>query len=223
MTFDPGTGPDDDVLAIALADGGGVLAGGEFNNWNGSSAGAKAVLLTSTGARDTSWTSPVSTAATDCVKWIKATSSGVYLGGRFSTPRNGIARVSLAGVVDAAFNPGTGVGTNMVNTGLLMDDGTLMIAGDFTSVNGLSRSRVARLTAAGAVDTNFAPSPAFDSMVHALLRLPGSGYAHAVGAFNKYNNYSRAKVTVFNAADGSAGTATWGPAGLTVNALYNVQ
>jgi hypothetical protein len=191
--------------------------------WNGSSAGAKAVLLTSTGGRNTGWTSPFSTGATDVVKWIKSTPAGVYIGGKFSSPRNGIARVSLTGANDTAFNPGTGVGTASVNTGMLMDDGKIIIGGDFTSVNGTTRNRVARLTEAGVVDTTFAPSPAFDSIVHAMLRLPGSGYAHAAGTFGTYNSNTRAKVTVFNSSNGAAGTTTWGPVGLTVNAIYNVK
>jgi hypothetical protein len=222
-TFDPGTGPDADVQAIEITDSGSIIAGGDFTTWNGSSAGAKAVLLTATGGRDTNWTSPFSVGAGDTVKWIKATTAGVYVGGKFSTPRNGIARVSLTGANDTAFNPGTGVGTATTNTGLVLDDGKILIGGDFTSVNGTTRNRVARLTTAGAVDTGFAPSPAFDSMVNAMLRLPGSGYAHAVGTFNTYNSNARAKVTVFNSTDGSAGTTTWGPAGMTMNVIYNVK
>ncbi len=221
-SFDPGTGPDADVQTIEITDTGAILAGGDFATWNGSSAGAKAVLLTSTGGRDTSWSSPFSVAATDTVKWIKATTAGVYVGGKFSTPANGIARVSLSGANDTTFIPGTGVGTATVTSGLVLDDGKVIIGGDFTSVNGTSRSRIAKLTTAGAVDTTFAPS-GFNAVVNAMLRLPGSGYAHAGGAFTGYNSNTRAKVTVFNSVDGSAGTTIWGPVGMTMNAVYCIK
>jgi hypothetical protein len=105
----------------------------------------------------------------------------------------------------------------------VLDDGKVLIAGDFTSVNGTSRSRVARLNTSGTVDTGFAPSGGFDAVVHAMMRLPGSGFAHAAGGFNAYNGNSRPKVTVFNTTDASAGSAVWGPSGLTVNAIYNVR
>ena len=73
------------------------------------------------------------------------------------------------------------------------------------------------------MDTTFAPSPAFDAMVYALLRLPGATYAHAGGVFGAYNSNTRAKVTVLNTTDGSAGTTTWGPTGMTMNVIYDVK
>ena len=222
-TFDPGTGPNGDVQTIEITSSGSILAGGDFTTWNGSSAGAKIALLTATGARDTSWTSPISVAATDTVKWIDFTPAGVYVGGKFSTPRNGIARLSMTGANDTAFNPGTGAGTATVNTGALLDDGTILIGGDFTTINAVARNRIAKLTAAGAVDTTFVPTSGCDSLVYALLRLPGSSYAHAGGTFGTYNGNTRAKVTVFNSSTGAAGTTTWGPLGMTVNAIYNVK
>jgi len=42
-----------------------------------------------------------------------------------------------------------------VNALALGPDGTIVIGGDFTSVNGIARLRVARLLADGTVDTNF--------------------------------------------------------------------
>ena len=211
------------MQTIEITSSGSILAGGDFTTWNGTSAGAKVVLLTATGARDTSWTSPVSVAAGDTVKWIKSTSAGVYVGGKFSAPRNGIARLSMTGANDAAFNPGTGAGTATVNTGALLDDGTILIGGDFTTINAVVRNRVAKLTAAGAVDTTFVPTSGFDSLVYALLRLPGSSYTHAGGTFGTYNGNTRAKVTVLNSSTGAAGTTTWGPLGMTINAIYNVK
>jgi len=223
-TFDPGIGPDGDVQTIEITSTGAILAGGDFSTWNGSSAGAKVVLLTSTGARNTSWTSPVSVAATDTVKWIKHTPAGVYIGGKFTAPRNGIARLNATtGANDTAFAVTTGTATGSVNSGAILDDGKVLVVGDFTAMNGTSRNRIARLNTNGSLDTTFAPSPAFDNQVHALLRLPGSGFAHACGTFSSYNSASRARITVFNTVNGSPGTTAWGPSGMTINAIYNIK
>jgi uncharacterized delta-60 repeat protein len=223
-TFDPGTGPDDEVQTIEITPNGAVLVGGEFNTWNGSSAGAKVVLLTSTGARNTAWSSPVSVAVGDSVKWIKHTTTGVYIGGKFSAPGNGIARLNATtGAHDASFAITTGTGTGSVNSGTILDDGKVLVAGDFTAMNGIARNRIARLNTNGSLDASFAPTPAFDSQVYALLRLSGSGFAHAGGTFTSYNGNSRSKLTVLDTANGSAGTSAWGPSGMTINAIYNIK
>jgi uncharacterized delta-60 repeat protein len=222
-TFDPGTGPDGDVWTIKITPDGSILAGGDFTTWNGSSAGARVVLLSSTGARNTGWNSPVSVTAGDTVRWIETSGSSVYIGGKFSTPRNGVAKLSMTGANDTAFNPGTAAGTATVHTGFIQEDGKVVVAGDFTSFNGTARNRIARLSTTGALDSTLAPSPGFDAAVFAMLRLPGSGYAHAGGAFNAYNGNTRTKVTVFNTVNGAAGTTTWGPTGMTVNAIYNIK
>jgi hypothetical protein len=59
--------------------------------------------------------------------------------------------------------------------------------------------------------------------VYALLRLPGSGFAHAGGTFTSYNSNARSKITVLNTVNGSAGTTAWGPSGMTINAIYNIK
>ena len=160
----------------------------------------------------------------DTVKWIDSTPAGIYIGGKFSTPRNGIARLSATtGANDATFAITTGTATGAVNTGIVLDDGKLLVAGDFIILNGTARNRIARINTNGSLDATFAPSPAFDALVYSLMRLPGTGYAHAGGVFNTYNSATRTKITVFNTATGAAGTTTWGPSGMTINAIYNLK
>jgi hypothetical protein len=110
-----------------------------------------------------------------------------------------------------------------VNSGTILDDGKVLVAGDFTAMNGIARNRIARLNTNGSLDASFAPTPAFDSQVYALLRLSGSGFAHAGGTFTSYNSNSRSKLTVLDTANGSAGTSAWGPSGMTINAIYNIK
>ena len=224
-TFDPGSGPNGDVLAVDVLANGSIMAGGDFSAWNGSSAGAKAVLLTSSGARDTSWTSTLSVASTDTVRWIRGSASGIYLGGRFSVGgvTKGVARFTTSGALDGAFATGSGTGTGTVHSGVVLGDGSVLISGDFTTVNGTARNRVARLTPSGAVDTTFNPGSGFDGLVATLMQTPGSGFTHAGGTFSNYNGTARSKMAVFGNANGSLPPGTWGPAGMTISTINNIR
>ena len=70
--------------------------------------------------------------------------------------RNGIARINADETLDTTFNPGTGVNNNgNVNTIALQADGKIIIAGDFTSFDGLTYNKIVRLNADGKPDKNF--------------------------------------------------------------------
>jgi hypothetical protein len=63
------------------------------------------------------------------------------------------------GDVDPSFDPGTGANNN-VNHIALQTDGKVLIGGGFTTVQGVSRNRIARLNTDGALDTSFNPARA---------------------------------------------------------------
>ncbi len=56
--------------------------------------------------------------------------------------------LAQSGVIDSTFNPGTGT-NNSVNTIAIQSDGKIIIAGNFTSYNGTSINRIARLNSDG--------------------------------------------------------------------------
>jgi uncharacterized delta-60 repeat protein len=86
-------------------------------------------------------------------------SGQLLLGGTF-TVYNGfsqgrIARVNFDGTLDTSFNT-NGIGFNgFVEDTALTADGKIIAAGNFTTYNGVSRPRVARLNADGSLDTGF--------------------------------------------------------------------
>lgn len=63
--------------------------------------------------------------------------------------------MNTGGTADTGFNPNAG---NIVNTVALQADGKVLLGGTFTTMGGVSRSRVARVTSTGALDTTFSPS-----------------------------------------------------------------
>ncbi|MCX6954355.1 MAG: hypothetical protein NTV51_19560, partial [Verrucomicrobia bacterium] len=77
-----------------------------------------------------------------------------WLSGLFNTlnsiGRNQLARLNVDGSVDATYNPGTGLqnaaGASVAPAGLFaLDDGRALVTGDFTRLNGLARTQLARL------------------------------------------------------------------------------
>ena len=73
--------------------------------------------------------------------------------------RNRIARLQSNGNLDTGFDPGPGVSGESYSLEIsaiaAQADGRVMIGGDFSSVNGISRYRLARLDANGTVDSSF--------------------------------------------------------------------
>ena len=118
--------------------------------------------------------------------------------------RNYIARFNTDGSLDANFNIGTGANAP-VYTVAVQTDGKILIGGLFSSFNGVSRNRVARLNADGSLDETFNPNSNtfLSGPAQTVTALPAGkvlvGGAFG-GGFNTGGNSDSLKV--FN-ADGS--------------------
>jgi uncharacterized repeat protein (TIGR01451 family)/uncharacterized delta-60 repeat protein len=106
--------------------------------------------------------------------------------------RNRIARVNSDGTLDQTFNPGNGA-DGLVTSLALQNNGSILMGGDFRSVNGINRYRVARLQPDGGVDVLFNPGVGADDTVWSLA-LGASNSVIVVGQFNNFNNYPRSHV-----------------------------
>jgi uncharacterized delta-60 repeat protein len=84
----------------------------------------------------------------------------VLIGGSFTTIQNAyrgsVARLNADGSTDYSFLDGLAGANSPVNCVAVQPDGKVLIAGDFSAVNGLARTGIARLNADGAVDSSFA-------------------------------------------------------------------
>jgi uncharacterized delta-60 repeat protein len=109
-----------------------------------------------------------------------------------------------AGSVDPTFNPGSGVdnnGTARVSSIALQSDGKILIGGDFTTVDGQSRPRVARLNANGSVDAQFNPGAGANGEVFSVLAQP-DGKVLIAGSFTEVAGQPRNRVARLN-SDGT--------------------
>jgi uncharacterized delta-60 repeat protein len=97
--------------------------------------------------------------------------------------RHGMARINSDGTLDDNFNPDAYGGISVVAQ---ESDGSFMIGGEFSSINGVSRTNLAHVSATGVVDPNFSPST--NGPVYALV-VQASGQVVIGGAFTAVNGY----------------------------------
>jgi uncharacterized delta-60 repeat protein len=208
-TFNPGTGANGPVESFALQPDGKILIGGYFTSYNGNARNYIA-RLNADGSLDATFNP--GTGASSLVESIVLQPDGkILIGGWFTsyngTARNRIARLNADGSLDATFNPGTGA-SSTVNSIALQPDGKILIGGSFTSFNGMSRDRIARLNADGSLDATFNPGTGASNPVYSFALQP-DGKILIGGFFTSYNGTSRGRIARLN-PDGSL-DATFNP------------
>ena len=135
-------------------------------------------------------------------------SGDVYAGGDFTTYDGAqairIVRLNGDGTIDPGF--ATGVGFNGSVRGIVpagTQGATIYVGGDFTTYNGIQRSRIVRLTANGSFDPTFAIGTGFDNTVHVIASTgDGTGDIYVGGAFTNYNGIAANNLVRLN-ADGT--------------------
>lgn len=125
----------------------------------------------------------------------------VVLGGNFpsynGTSRNNIARINADGSLDNTFNPGLGA-NDIVWAVASQTNGQVIIAGQFTKVNGYPRSSIARLNPDGTLDPTFDPGlNGINGTVYALA-LTADGSMYIGGDFTTNGGLYRRSVSLLN-------------------------
>jgi len=209
--FNPGTGPNAAVYAVAVHTNytNAVIIGGAFTSVDGTPRNYFARLL-SNGLLDPTFVpgtgpnGPVHALAVD-------TNGYTILGGAFTSvdgiPSPGVARLDANGNVDASFIIGAGA-NGTVRSIAVQTNGQILIAGDFTTYNGLSLPRIARLNTNGVVDPTFQPNLGANATVNSLA-LQTNGLIVVAGSFTTFNGFTVNGITRLN-VDGSR-DATFNP------------
>ncbi len=197
-TFNPGTGANSTVSAIAVQSDGKILVGGLLTTYN--DVGRNRIArLNPDGSLDATFDPGVG--ADERVFAIAVQGDGkILIGGMFTTyqgtARSGIARLNADGALDTSFDPGTGIsGTPpfSVRAMVAQSDGTILIGGSFTTYNGVSRNNIARLNANGSLDTGFAAGAGTNGDVLALTVQSDSTILIG-GSFTTYNSVARNEI-----------------------------
>ena len=217
-SFDPGLGFDDEVLAVAIQPDGKILVGGKFKKFNNAWRKGLARLNTD-GTLD--WSFNVGQAVhSDEAGWVhsivlqdqRALGGGnggvsqlndhkVIVCGCFSRynyrPAFSIARLDMNGGYDPTFETRRGV-AGFVHSATIQEDGKVVIAGTFSSFDGVARRNIARVLGNGRNDESFDPGSGTDDEIR-TVQIFGDGKIFIGGLFDRVNNRPRKGVARLNA------------------------
>ena len=165
-TFNPGIGADNYVTAILPLSDGGMVVGGEFENFNGVSHqhlvrldGTGAIVGNSIFDSSLGFDGTVLSLAAQQNPNSKAALPQVLVAGIFSNVKNTthqkLVRINADGSIDGSFNPSFDARTTVV---VSQPDGKILVGGDFSNVNGTPTKHMVRLNYDGSIDTTFTAS-----------------------------------------------------------------
>jgi uncharacterized delta-60 repeat protein len=209
-SFDPNA--NGEVISIAVQADGKILAVGVFSGANsigGQTRNRIARLDATTGLADS-----LDPNANDVVYAIAVQADGKILAvGNFVTlapnggaavTRNHIARLETDGRLDQTLNLGAlGSGSGLLAIAV-QPDGKILLGGDFNSVLGTPRNRIARLNADGTLDVGFNPNANSDV---AAIAVQPDGKILVGGAFagaNSIGGQTRNRIARLDAVTGLA-------------------
>jgi uncharacterized delta-60 repeat protein len=160
--------------------------GGSFSTYQDISRN-RIVRLNEGGSYDTSFN--IGTGFSSTINTISIQSdSKIIIGGFFTLYQpifsNRIAQLNTDGSYDTSFNIGTGFNIN-VNTIAIQSDSKVLVGGTFTTYQGTTRNRIARLNTDGSYDTSFNIGTGFNSTINTIA-IQSDSKVLVGGAFTTY-------------------------------------
>ncbi|PJB14129.1 MAG: hypothetical protein CO118_10235 [Flavobacteriales bacterium CG_4_9_14_3_um_filter_32_8] len=206
-TFSSSGGANALVRALAVQPDSNIVIGGNFTTFDGISF-PHIARLNPFGGIDASFNPGNGTDGG--VSAIAIQPDGkIIIGGSFNTyntinSRKNIARINADGTLDISFNPGTGTDIS-ISSITIQPDGKIIIGGGFTSYNGVTINRIARLNADGSLDTTFNPGSGVDGVVY-TTSIQSDGKIIIGGFFTTYNGIASNRIVRVN-SDGTLDTS----------------
>ena len=186
--FNPGSGADNFIGAIAQTTTGQFVVGGGFSSYNGTQR-TRVARINSNGSLDAGFNPGLGPNGN---VWAVAVQSNtkVIVAGEFDSVANvgrtRIARLNTDGTLDATFDPGVNGPNGTIWAVVVQSDGKIVIGGEFTTIAGFTVGGIARLNSDGSYDASFNPGAGADLTVFALS-LQSDGKILAGGQFSTFN------------------------------------
>jgi uncharacterized delta-60 repeat protein len=194
-SFNGGTQANYTFDAVVLQPDGKLIVGGTFDRLNNVDR-MRIARYNTDGSIDASFDPGNGPGAASVNALALQSDNKIIVGGSFTTfnnvPQVRIARLNTDGTLDTTFNPGVSANA-VIRSIALQADGKMIIAGDFTTFNGVSRNHIARLNADGSLDTTFNPGTGTDERLETIILQP-DGNLIIKGDFNTYNGTSKSLI-----------------------------
>jgi uncharacterized delta-60 repeat protein len=214
-------GANDAVYSLALQSDGKVVIGGPFIQVNGTGRSCVARLNTN-GSLDTGFLNGLAGADNTLISLALQSNGQVVIGGAFANvngvARGGIARLNADGSLDTSFQNGSAGANGYVYSTAIQKDGKVLIGGDFTTVNGSTRTRLTRLNSNGGLDTGFGTSTGANGIVWTIAQLADATVL-AGGDFTSVNGTTRNRFARLDTSGGVDSTFQNGMSGAN-NTVY---
>jgi len=193
FTANTGTAFNAGIYSIVFQSDGKMVCGGSFATFNGVTVN-RIIRLNADGTRDTTFTTNTGTAFSSIAWSVAIQSDGkLVIGGDFATFNgvtvNRIARLNSDGTRDTAFTTNTGTGFDVRPRSIVIQsDGKIVIAGLFTTFNGVSIAKIVRLNSDGTRETSFVTNIFNDSSSIAIQSDGKIIFGGSFGLFGRLNS-----------------------------------
>lgn len=199
LTFNPSSGANSTVRAIARQHDGKIFIGGDFSSYDAMYR-SRLARLKADGSLDPSFDSGLG--ANDVIHAMQLQSDGkLLIAGAFTTygglTRQRIARVNPDGSVDTGFNSSFGA-SDTIYAIALQADGKIVIGGSFITYGGGVRTYLARVNADGSHDTGFNPGITSPNGRVNALAIQADGKVVLGGEFTALGSSSRKRIARVN-------------------------
>ena len=175
------------VFATAQQSDGKFIVGGRFLDYQTNDKSVSSIVRINTdGSRDIPFTTNIGNRFKYGNTSIDVKALAIQSDGKILVGGPGICRINTDGTLDVAFNYGNSGAVGQVQSIDIQPDGKILIAGTFTTYNGVARYGIARLNSDGTLDTNFVGSTMSDYPSKVLLQPDGK--VLLCGNFTWFNN-----------------------------------
>jgi uncharacterized delta-60 repeat protein len=203
-TFDTQTAVSNTIHDFGVLSDQSIVIGGDFTTI-GLTSSNRIGKLNADGTHDLAFSSNIGTGFNNLVTCVEIQADDkILILGIFTTfnglPAPKIIRLNPDGTVDNTFNAGTGI-SGWADFISLTSDNKIIIGGSFTSYNGNTINRIARLNIDGSLDMTFNVGSGFDNPPFECVIQPDDKVI-VVGNFTTYNGINRKNIVRLN-ADGT--------------------
>jgi uncharacterized delta-60 repeat protein len=195
-TYNPNTATAVDVRSIAIQSDGKAIIGGRFTTVSGSTRNRIARINTD-GTLDTGYDPDAS--ANVALVALQSDGKAIVVGDFTvisGSAKQYIARINTSGTLDTTYNSSNTVLPNSNTVAIaIQSDGKAIIGGNFTTIEGITRNRIARLSTTAALDATYDPNA--NSTVSAIA-IQSDGKAIIGGSFTTVSGSTRNRIARIN-------------------------